>query len=524
MCFVVALLLLASTCDGGGRHEGPIDGNPPDDPEPTEPLPTEERPGVLNASSLKFSLSPGREEEQMLEGSTLQGSAAIFFVAPGAGSGITGVEFFLDDPTRKRSPMTRDTRAPFDFAGEEQDGQAILYDTRQLADGDHSVTVVVHYTRFHAEAATASFTVANASVPEPAPIPEPMPVPPAPPGLRTVGAWERLFRTAWEREHVTDFLPRSNSTDSWDFYGLAYGIDANTAMYRATGRTVYLDRALLYVNNLVDTARVSSSLPRSQFKDGFLGWASAQSDPAGQEVPLFESYCWRYVTRLLRVIRETPALYANPAYRSQYERLLAFTEKNIFEKWFRRGAEDFIYRSRTHMAAHWAFIAMDLMLMTEDASARRNYQAVFDDINLGLPNANASLRTQLEPHPRHPDAWFWSDRWGSRERPGQDVAHANGVLAFVIEAHDAGLTWTDDDLRRFAVTLDTVIWPREGTYAEYVDGSGKGDGWFNDGLMKLGRYDIALQRRLEQHRAGQNSQFYANGALNVRLLSAPRGP
>ena len=359
------------------------------------------------------------------------------------------------------------------------------------------------------------------AAPEPAP-PEPAP-PATPSGLRTVKQWELRFLSTWEREHRGDFLPRSRSTDSADFYNLAYGIDANTAMYRATSRTPYLDRALLYVNNLVGTARVSRSLRGSQFKDGYRGWTSAQSRPPG-EVALYESYCWRYVTRLLRIIRETPALYGAAAYRSQYEQLLAFTEKHIFEKWFVRGANDYLYRERTHLAAHWAFIAMDLSLMTADPTKKATYQSVFDDIHQGLPNFPASLRSQLRPHPLRPEAWFWSDVWGSHERPGQDVAHANGVLAFVVEAHDAGLTWTDDDVRRFVVTLDTVVWPRKGTYAEYVDGSGKGDGWFNDGLMKLGRYDVRLQRRLEQHTVGENGQFFANGALNIRILSGPPGP
>ncbi|WP_205519419.1 hypothetical protein [Pyxidicoccus caerfyrddinensis] len=521
MWFVLALLLLPSgACESVEQGE-------PDGQQPAESTPTDERPDLFNASALRVSRSPDRQEEQALAGSTLQGSVAIF-VAPGSGSGITRVEFFLDAPTRNHSPMSLDLRVPFDFAGTAGDGGATLYDTRTLPDGDHSVTVVAHYAGFRADEATASFTVANASAPAPAPPPPlplpPTPVPTAPPGLRTVDAWERLFLNVWEREHKTDFLLRSQSTDSWDFYSLAYGIDANTAMYRATGRTVYLDRALLYVDNLVDTARVSRSLPGSQFKDGFLGWASTLSDPEGQEVPLYESYCWRYVTRLLRVIRETPTLYDDAAYRSRYERLLAFTEKNIFEKWFVRGAEAFIYRNRTHLVAHWAFIAMDLSLMTADAAARPTYQAVFDNINGGLPNVSASLRAQLGPHPLHPEAWFWSDRWGSHEPPGQDVAHANGMLAFVVEAHDAGLTWTDDDLRRFTATLGTVVWPAEGTYAEYVDGSGKGAGWFNDGLMKLGRYDIDLQRRLEQHRVGENSQFFANGALNVRILSEHQVP
>ncbi|WAS82374.1 MULTISPECIES: hypothetical protein [unclassified Corallococcus] len=349
--------------------------------------------------------------------------------------------------------------------------------------------------------------------------PAPPALPPAPAGLRPVAAWEGMFVDAWGREHMQTFLPWSNSRDSWDFYNLAYGLDANTAMYRATGKRAYLDRALLYVNNLVASARVSSSLPYSQFKDAYLGWSSALSSPAGQEVPLYESYCWRYVTRMLRVIRETPDLYNSTSYRRQYDRLLTFTERNIFDKWYQRGANDFVYRNRTHMAAHWAFIAMDLSRMTNDPARRARYLEVFDNINHGMPNFPSSLRDKLSPNPDQPAAWFWNDKWDTNDQPGQDVAHANNVLAFIVEAHDAGMEWTDADMRRFVATLNTVIWPAPKAYAEYVDGTGQGDGWFNDGLMKLGRYDVNLQRRLEQHRVGQNSQFFANGALNVRMLS-----
>ncbi|WP_338281410.1 hypothetical protein [Corallococcus caeni] len=362
--------------------------------------------------------------------------------------------------------------------------------------------------------------VTPSATPQDEPLPAAPPaVPPAPAGLRSVASWEGMFVQAWGREHMQTFLPWSNSRDSWDFYNLAYGLDANTAMYRATGRRAYLDRALLYVNNLVASARVSSTLPNSQFRDGYLGWSSALSSPSGQEVPLYESYCWRYVTRLLRVIRETPELYGASTYRAQYDRLLAFSEKNIFEKWFTRGANDHIYRNRTHMAAHWAFIAMDLSMMTTDPQRRDRYLEVFDNIHHGMPNFPSSLRTKMEPNPDHPTAWFWNDKWDSDAQPGQDVAHANNVLAFIVEAHDAGMEWTDADIGKFVATLNTVIWPAPRVFAEYVDGTGAGDGWFNDGLMKLGRYDVNLQRRLEQHRVGQNSQFFANGALNVRLLS-----
>jgi hypothetical protein len=51
-----------------------------------------------------------------------------------------------------------------------------------------------------------------------------------------------------------------------------------------------------------------------------------------------------------------------------------------------------------------------------------------------------------------------------------------------------------------------------------VDGSGRGNGFFNDGFVKLGRYGTALQRRLESHEVALNTQLYGNGALNARLL------
>ncbi|WP_224364416.1 hypothetical protein [Hyalangium versicolor] len=343
-------------------------------------------------------------------------------------------------------------------------------------------------------------------------------LPPTPPGLRSVYDWEMLFLGNWDDEHRMSFLPMSTSLDSAQFYTLAYGIDGNTAMYRATGKVQYLDRALLYVTHLVNSARDSWSLPDSQFKDTYRGWASENPDTPGQEVALNESYCWRYVSRLLRVIRETPALYEGK-YRGQYHRLLEFSEKDIFEKWYVRGANSYVYRANTHMASHWAAIAMNLHLITPDANRRAWYLEVFNNINRSLPNVDSSLRAQVVTSPVNAGAAFWNDRWGSHSRPGQDVAHGNGVVGFIIEARDAGMEWTDDDVRALTVTLDSVIWPAADQYAQYVDGSGEGDGWFNDGFMKLGRYDAELQHRLDFHPVGNNTQFFGNAALNVRLLS-----
>jgi hypothetical protein len=338
-------------------------------------------------------------------------------------------------------------------------------------------------------------------------------------GIRTVAAWEQLFLRVWSTSHTSDYLPKSQSYDSWQFYNLGYGIDGNTAMYRATGNTQYLDRALLYVNNVVNHARVSSTMP-SNFRDSYLGWiATSIPEVQNQEVPLYESYCWRYVTRMLRVIRETPTLYSNPTYRSQYDRLLAFTEKNIFEKWYKRGANAYVYRARTHMASHWALIAMDLSRMTTDATKKATYLTVVNNINLHMPNVSSSLRQQMKPSAVNSSAYFWSDVWGSASRPGQDVAHGNAVIAYVVEAQGAGIEWNTTDMSKFVATLNNVIWPSATRYGTYVDGTGSGTGWFNDGFVKLGRYDANLQRRLEAHTVAQNIQYFGNGALNAAFLN-----
>jgi hypothetical protein len=337
--------------------------------------------------------------------------------------------------------------------------------------------------------------------------------------VRPVSHWADLYQGGWAFEYESS-LPETRSADSWDHYDASYVVDANTAVFRATAERRYLDRALEYVENVMGSARESSSLRGSQFQDRYLGWASmrADLDHPGEEVSLYESYFWRYATALLAVMRENPAIYRDPDYRARYLRLREFAEVHIFEKWYSRGPVQYIYRERTHMAAHWALIALNLSLATEDAVRRTRYRQVVDNIDVHLPDVRASLRGQMRRNPVEPTAYFWSDVWGSARRPGQDVSHGNGVMAYIVEACDRGRTWTTDDTAAFSALLTRVIWPGGRRYAQYVDGSGSDNGWFSDGFVKLGRFDAAVQRRLEDHLV-VNLQFAANMALNASILS-----
>jgi len=356
-------------------------------------------------------------------------------------------------------------------------------------------------------------------VPTPTASPTPTPVV-SNPQLKSVSWWESQYNGIWSYNYGHD-LPLSKSKDSWDYYDLAYSIDDPVAMYLASGKTKYLDQSLVYINNMVNNAAVSSSLGSAAYRDSYLGWASHKNGSTGQEEPLYESYAWRYVTRALLVIKRTPALYSNPTYKSQYDKLLAFTERNIFDKWYARGIDN-IYRSNTNMASHWAYITMDLSQMTTDATRLAREKKIFDDINNHIPTyGNASLHGQMKTSPVNAAAYFWNEEWGKTARPGQDVSHANAEMAYITEAYDLGLGgWTQADIKKFVVTLDKVVWKKDGgPYAASVDGSGSDNGWFIDGWMKLGRYDANLQKRFETHTVGFAP---GNGALNAKRLGAPQ--
>jgi hypothetical protein len=337
---------------------------------------------------------------------------------------------------------------------------------------------------------------------------------------RSTAQWASLYDTAFAREDATQYA-KATSLDSANHYDLAYQMHGFVAMIEATGRQQYADQFWRYTSALMASAKPSTQLGSRAFHDAYSGWVSQRSDVRGQEVPLFESYLWRYITHGLRSVKADPVLWADPANQARYATLLAFAERNIWDKWYSRGANSYLYRSRTHMAAHWAYIATDLNALTADPARQAQTAAIRDNIErLGMPNyAGASLRGQLRANPVNSTGYFWSDVWGSYTRPGQDVAHGNAVLAYVVHAYDVGdPTWTRADIDRFLATWTGVVWPASGGYRDYVDGSGTGTGWFNDGWAYLARFDAAAQARLETHSVGVNAAFYATGALNARRL------
>jgi len=336
-------------------------------------------------------------------------------------------------------------------------------------------------------------------------------------GLLDVPAWDTRFRSALAAEHQKN-MTLAKSANSFKHYQLAYAIDGLAAQYEVTGNIDYLGRALLYIREVMTSAVRSSTMKKSSYLDDFMGWGAREHpNPSidGDEYPLFESYFWRYVARLLRVMKESGITEENPSVKNAYDHVLAFLEVQVFDKWNQRGSKH-IYRSRTHMASHWAYIALQLTRLTNDDVRRSEAAVIVDKIN-------EMLRGKMVSHSEVAGGYFWDSVWNTTSYPGQDVAHGNAVVAYIVEAVELGEGWSLDDINALSLTLREVIWRIDDNgvdYAAFVDGSGEGTGWFSDGFIKLGRFDGTIQKRLESHEVGRSVQFFGNAALNAQRLTS----
>jgi hypothetical protein len=92
-------------------------------------------------SRLAVSLNSDRSSAARLDGSRVNGKIYVFVRKSKA---LDKVDFYIDSPQwRKRPPVRTDKKAPFDFAGTASDGTARPYNTAKLADGTHTIRVVM---------------------------------------------------------------------------------------------------------------------------------------------------------------------------------------------------------------------------------------------------------------------------------------------------------------------------------------------------------------------------------------------
>jgi Right handed beta helix region len=119
--------------------------------------------GIQSASAstrprLAMSLNPDRSSMMRLNGSTVKGTIYVFLRSSKT---LEKVDFYLDSRRQTQPPIWTEEDPPFDFAGTAADGTALPYDTTKLADGSHTIRVVLSWSDGETSSRRVHFTVAN---------------------------------------------------------------------------------------------------------------------------------------------------------------------------------------------------------------------------------------------------------------------------------------------------------------------------------------------------------------------------
>ena len=113
---------------------------------------------VANFYDLRVSATANRANPLDLEGATVSRNMYVYSTPD---TGVSEVRFFVDDATMTKPPVMVERGAPFDLKGTNADGTAKPYNTKTLANGQHTITASMTKTAGGIEVVTSSFTVDN---------------------------------------------------------------------------------------------------------------------------------------------------------------------------------------------------------------------------------------------------------------------------------------------------------------------------------------------------------------------------
>lgn len=344
-----------------------------------------------------------------------------------------------------------------------------------------------------------------------------------------IDTWEQQFRESYFSDShryydtlwtVRDFFIWSSTQyNVHDYYPLNYGIDALTNMYISTGDRYYLGEAIMLIENLINHSRKLSQIPEIKSKwddlDEYKGWVSYDIKDDGEkppyyqkEIALSESIVFRYVARLLYVMRKE-GLDKHRGYRRSFETIKSFSENHVWTKWYQRN-KSIIYRQRLHMASHWAFIAKYLFLLNEN-NFMPEMKGVYENIDSnGFPAGlgkgrpeGANLSEELELRNLNYSTWN-----GEEKQVIQDTPHSNHVISYMINSESLGQGFDQKDIEKLISIFFEKVWDSEkANINDCFDGTsncvsypGKsnqraiGDGW-----AKLGGYNQQINRIFSNH-------------------------
>ncbi|HTN08998.1 hypothetical protein [Agriterribacter sp.] len=335
----------------------------------------------------------------------------------------------------------------------------------------------------------------------------------------------------------------SSSGNTHELMSLRAYLGANNALVSVNPDPEVIDYQRKLINNIINTARISKDIPNNQspFQDEFKGWIStSKKSTYNEEVILYEGYSFLYIAQFLFLLQENHWINLSTENADWWQKAVSFLEQNIWTKWLNRSEiinknnDRYFLRGRTHMASHWAGIAMYLKNMTADSLIKKECEKLQQEYDL-------LLKRNLKPNPAYPSAFYWNTTYDNTDgtdavetRPAivQDVSHGNHVVSYIVAAYKMGdKNWLPEDINKLCNTVKLVLYNKESnSFRDNVDGSTDPSrpGWGNfvaDGWVKLADYDTAVQAIFKNFEGdgkmlkkyNQELQFKAN--LNKKQLA-----
>lgn len=338
-----------------------------------------------------------------------------------------------------------------------------------------------------------------------------------------------LRKNKTSEQHIDAVL--RGSMKAYNLMALSRMLGGLIAQYEATDSLEYLDAGYDLCLRAIERSQVSKDIEgnRSPFLDNYRSWINLNPNEDEhvnggghlQEVPLFESYLFRYMAKLLYETKRISPPDRTPKIRTQYGAVLHFVSKNGWEKWYMRGEAKnscytYLFRSRTHMTSHWALVALFMSRMDTDKEKVVQYNTFVDLYN-------KQLRENLFTKANGAYIWnmTWSNPWpsGLNCNPAalnpiiQDGSHGDHVITYVVESYEMQRYWNEEDIKRFSKTLRFLLFDEQSDMF-YADLSGTVEDKFKsgmeyaDGFIKLGRYDKKVLQCFEKARLKNEHEFY----------------
>lgn len=348
-----------------------------------------------------------------------------------------------------------------------------------------------------------------------------------------------------QRRSAYDFMTSVVETEanSYQLMEFSRGIASLITMYEATDSISYLKEAIQFCKKVIDLTEYGYAIEKNPqiFKDKYKGWVNRHGTrkvgPNLSEVPLFESYFFRYLAKLVYTIRISEDIPQN--FKADSQKMLQFLETNGWEKWYTRGEKvspgcyPYLFRKRTHMTSHWALVALYLRELTRDKIKLQQYN---DFLDLYDRQLKAQLRRTTS------DAYIWNMTWDKpwpmntqcnnvEEKPViQDVSHGNHVVTYIVQAYAMGSSsWNESDIHALCNTVKYVLYDSDKNrfYGDlnqkFLSKTANGI-QMADGFVRLSRYDervydLFRQVYFDSDESHSSNVYYAQYIAEMKLAS-----